>query len=120
MGLLEQERLDALTERTRKGGGEIVRLLGKGSAFYAPAQAALEMAESVLLDQRRLLPCATLLNGEYGVDGLFVGVPTILDATGVRRVIELPLNEREHAAFARSVKSVRRTTREVERLLPPA
>lgn len=117
MGLLRQERLDDLIERTRKGGGEIVRLLGRGSAFYAPAQAALEMAESVLLDQRRLLPCATLLNGEYDVNGLFLGVPTILDRTGVRRIIQLPLDDQERAAFAHSVESVRRTTREVERLV---
>ncbi|MEM7589786.1 MAG: malate dehydrogenase, partial [Myxococcota bacterium] len=109
MGLLQQSQLDAVVQRTRKGGGEIVQLLGTGSAFYAPAQSALEMAEAFLLGTHRLLPCAALLEGEYGVQGLFVGVPVILGQQGVQKVLQLPLNQEEQTAFKQSVQSVQRT-----------
>lgn len=105
---LDRATIDAIVERTRKGGGEIVNLLGTGSAYYAPAAALVEMAEAVLLDEKRILPAIAYLSGEYGYTDLYVGVPTILGAGGVERVIELKLTEEEKAAFARSVESVRR------------
>lgn len=114
MGLLKQEKLDQIIERTRKGGGEIVQLLGNGSAFYAPALSAIEMAESYLLDQRRVLPCASLLNGPYGVEGLFVGVPVVIGKNGVEKVIELKLNEDEKIAFRRSQESVQKVVNRSE------
>lgn len=117
MGLLKQDRLDAIITRTRKGGGEIVELLGNGSAFYAPALSAIEMAESYLLNQRRVLPCASLLNGEYGVEGLFVGVPVIIGQNGVEKILELPLTAQEKAAFANSKNSVEKVVNEVKTLL---
>lgn len=117
MGLLKQDRLDAIIDRTRKGGGEIVELLGNGSAFYAPAFSAIEMAESYLLDQKRLLPCASLLSGAYGVDGLFVGVPVIIGSSGVERVIELKLSSEEKAGFERSKNSVAKIVEELKTLL---
>jgi malate dehydrogenase len=110
--VLDRAKIDAIVERTRKGGGEIVALLGTGSAFYAPAAAAVAMAESYLRDQKRTFPCAALLEGEYGVKGLFVGVPVVLGARGVERVIELELDDQERAMLARSVESVRRSVAE--------
>lgn len=109
---LDQGKLDAIVERTRKGGGEIVALLGTGSAFYAPAVSAVTMAESYLNDSRRVLPCSALLEGEYGVRGLFVGVPAVIGARGVERVVEVDLDEAERAMLARSVESVRRSVAE--------
>ncbi len=106
MGMLSQEKLDAIVDRTRKGGGEIVGLLGNGSAFYTPALSAIEMAEAYMYDQKRVLPCATQLNGEYGVDGLFIGVPTIIGAGGVEGVVEVELNGEEKKAFQVSVDAV--------------
>jgi malate dehydrogenase len=116
MGLLKQDRLDAIIDRTRKGGGEIVQLLGNGSAFYAPALSAIEMAESYAYDQKRLLPCAAYLEGEYGVNGLFMGVPIVIGSKGVERVIELGLEPHEKESFARSVASVQKTVDEVNGL----
>ena len=107
MGHLAEERLEEIIARTRKGGGEIVGLLGNGSAFYTPALSAIEMTEAYLLDKKRMLPCAAFLQGEYGIDGLFIGVPVILGAGGVEKIIELPLTEEERAGFERSVNSVR-------------
>ncbi|MBI5066744.1 MAG: malate dehydrogenase [Deltaproteobacteria bacterium] len=109
---LEPSRLDAIVERTRKGGGEIVQLLGTGSAFYAPAVAAIAMAESYLRDKKRVLPCSALLEGQYGVNGLFLGVPVVIGASGVERILELDLNEAEKAMLARSVESVRKSVAE--------
>jgi malate dehydrogenase len=106
MGWTTQERLDAMVERTRKGGGEIVNLLKTGSAFYAPAASAITMAESYLKDQRRVLPCAALLTGQYGVNGMYVGVPVVIGANGVERIVEITLDEAEKAMFAKSVASV--------------
>jgi malate dehydrogenase len=107
MGWTTQAKLDAIIERTRKGGGEIVNLLKTGSAFYAPASAAIQMAESYLKDKRRVLPCATYLNGEYGVKGLYVGVPVIIGANGVEKIVEIDLNAAERQMFLKSVESVK-------------
>ncbi|HLX34886.1 MAG TPA: malate dehydrogenase [Candidatus Limnocylindrales bacterium] len=105
--LLSAERVQALVERTANGGAEIVALLKTGSAYYAPAAATFEMVESILLDRKRVLPCATYLTGEYGVDGLFVGVPVVLGAGGMERVIEIRLSADEQAAFDKSAGAVR-------------
>jgi malate dehydrogenase len=105
--LMSEERVRALVERTANGGAEIVALLKTGSAFYAPAAATFEMVEAILGDRKRVLPCAVLLDGEYGVDGLFVGVPVVLGAAGMERVIEIRLSADEQAAFDRSAASVR-------------
>ena len=107
MGWLTQEKLDAMVERTRKGGGEIVNLLKTGSAFYAPAASAIAMAESYLRDKKRVLPCAAYLAGEYGVDGLYVGVPVVIGENGVERVLEVTFDEAEKAMFEKSVNSVK-------------
>ena len=105
--LMSAERIEALVNRTRNGGAEVVALLKSGSAFYAPAASVVEMAESILRDRRRVLPCAVYLDGEYGVDGLFVGVPVVLGNAGVERVIEITLTPEEQAAFDKSAASVR-------------
>jgi len=107
MRWLSQERLDQIIDRTRKGGGEIVALLKTGSAYYAPASAAIQMAESFLRDKKRVLPCATYLNGEYGVKGLYVGVPVVIGAGGVERIVEIDLNAAERGMFMKSVESVK-------------
>jgi malate dehydrogenase len=107
MGWTTQERLDAIVQRTRDGGAEIVGLLKTGSAFYAPAAAAIQMAESYLKDQKRVLPCAAHLQGEYGVDGYYVGVPVVIGAGGVERVVEIRLDASEQAAFTASVEAVK-------------
>jgi malate dehydrogenase len=101
-----QERLDAIVERTRKGGGEIVNLLKTGSAFYAPAAAAIAMAESYLKDQKRVLPCAAHLANGYGVKDMFVGVPIVIGEKGVERIVKLRMRADEKEAFAKSVASV--------------
>ena len=102
-----QEKLDAIVERTRKGGGEIVNLLKTGSAFYAPAASAIAMAESYLRDKKRVLPCAAYLSGQYGVNGLFIGVPIVIGAGGVERIVEVAFSADEKAMFEKSVASVR-------------
>ena len=102
-----QEKLDAIVERTRKGGGEIVNLLKTGSAFYAPAASAIAMAESYLKDKKRVLPCAAHLSGQYGIDGLFIGVPIVIGANGVERIVEVTFSGDEKAMFEKSVASVR-------------
>ncbi len=107
MRWITQDRVDAIIDRTRKGGGEIVALLKTGSAFYAPAHAAIEMAESYLRDQKRVLPCAAYLIGEYGVKGLYVGVPVVIGASGVEKIMEIDLNMRERSMFTKSVESVK-------------
>jgi len=107
MGWTSQEKIDAIVQRTRDGGAEIVNLLKTGSAFYAPASSAIAMAESYLKDKRRVLPCAAMLNGEYGVKGLYVGVPVIIGANGVEKVVEIDLNAAEQAMFDKSVTAVR-------------
>ena len=106
-GLLTQDQLDAIIKRTRGGGGEIVGLLKPGSAFYAPAESAVAMAKSYLLDKKRVLPCAVWVEGQYGLDGMYVGVPALIGAGGVEKVVEFPMNDDEKAMFAKSVESVR-------------
>jgi malate dehydrogenase len=106
MGWTTQPKLDAIVERTRKGGGEIVNLLKTGSAFYAPAASAIAMAESYLKDQRRVLPCAAHLSGQYGVKDAYVGVPVVIGANGVERIIEIVLDDAEKAMFAKSIAAV--------------
>ena len=105
--LMPRERIDSLVERTRKGGGEIVSLLKTGSAFYAPSAAAVQMAESILKDQKRILPCAAYCDREYGVGGYFVGVPAMLGVGGVEKVIEIQLTAEEKTAFDDSVAAVK-------------
>jgi malate dehydrogenase len=107
MGWTTQAKLDAIVERTRKGGGEIVNLLKTGSAFYAPAASAIAMAESYLKHQRRVLPAAAHLTGQYGVHDAYIGVPVVIGARGVERIVEITLDETESAMFAKSVASVR-------------
>ena len=107
MGWTTQEKLDAIVQRTRDGGAEIVGLLKTGSAFYAPAASAIEMAEAYLKDQKRLLPCAAWVDGAYGLNGMYVGVPTILGAGGVERVVDIKLNRDEQAMFDKSVEAVK-------------
>ena len=101
-----QAKIDAIVQRTRSGGGEIVELLGNGSAFYAPASSAIAMAESYLKDKKRVLPCAAYLNGEYGVKGMYVGVPVVIGAKGIERIVEVKLDAKERADFRKSVKAV--------------
>ena len=105
--LIPQDRLDAIVARTRTGGGEIVNLLGNGSAYYAPAASLVEMAEAILKDQHRILPSIAYLEGEYGFEGIYLGVPTVLGANGIERIIELELTESEKAALSKSVDSVK-------------
>jgi malate dehydrogenase len=107
MGWSTAEKIEDIVQRTRDGGAEIVGLLKTGSAFYAPASSAIEMADAYLKDKKRLLPCAAYVDGAYGLDGLYVGVPVILGAGGVERVVEIELNEDEQAMFDRSVSAVR-------------
>jgi malate dehydrogenase len=107
MGWTTQERLDKIIQRTRDGGAEIVGLLKTGSAFYAPATSAIAMAESFLKDKKRVLPCAAYLNGEFGVKGMYAGVPVVIGAKGVERILSLTLTAEEQAMFTKSVDSVR-------------
>ncbi len=120
MGWMTQEKLDQIIDRTRKGGGEIVGLLKTGSAFYAPASSAIAMAESYLKDQRRIFPCAAWLQGEYGVNGLYVGVPVIIGQNGVEQVVEMTLTSEEQAAFDSSVQAVKELTSIVSKFVSAA
>ncbi len=107
MGWTTQERMDAIVQRTRDGGAEIVGLLKTGSAFYAPATSAVEMAEAYLKDQKRLLPCAAYCNGEFGLNGMYVGVPTIIGAGGIEKIVDIKLSADEQAMFNHSVNAVK-------------
>src|SRR5579883_1108809 len=118
MGWTTQAKLDAIVERTRKGGGEIVNLLKTGSAFYAPASSAIAMAESYLKDQRRVLPCAAYLNGEYGLTDLYVGVPVVIGAGGVEKIVEVALDPAEKQMFEKSVASVRELVEACKKINP--
>jgi len=113
INMLSHSSLNKIIDRTKKGGGEIVGLLGNGSAFYGPALSAIQMAESYLHDKRRVVPCASLLNGEYGIKDLFVGVPIVIGKNGVEKVIELPLSNDEKKLLSKSVNSVQRSVNEV-------
>jgi malate dehydrogenase len=117
MGWTTQSRLDGIVKRTRDGGGEIVALLKTGSAFYAPASSAIMMAEAYLKDQKRFLPAAAYLTGQYGVNGIYVGVPVILGAGGVEKVIEIELNADEKAMFDHSVNSVKELVSITQKML---
>ena len=112
-----QKKIDAIIERTRDGGGEIGRLMKTASAFYAPASSAIAMAESYLKDNKRVLPCAAYLNGEYGVKGLYVGVPVVIGKKGVEKIVELKLNSTEKKQFNNSVKAVRNLTNLAAKLI---
>jgi malate dehydrogenase len=116
MGWTTQEKIDKIVERTRNGGGEIVALLKTGSAYYAPASSAIAMAESFLKDKKRVLPCAAKLNGEYGVKGLYIGVPVIIGAKGVEKIIEIKLNPDEQKMFDNSVNAVKELMTAVDKL----
>ena len=107
--LISAERLSEIEERTRFAGGEIVKLFGNGSAFYAPAQSAIEMAESYIKDKKRVIPCASLCQGEFGVDGYFIGVPTVIGADGVERILEFELQDHEKEALNNTLVAVKKT-----------
>ena len=107
MGWSTRERIDAIVQRTRSGGGEIVALLKTGSAYYAPATSGIEMAEAYLKDKKRLLPCAAYLSGQYGQDELYVGVPVILGAGGVEKIVEIQLSDSAKQNFQVSVDAVK-------------
>jgi len=117
IGLLSRSKLDSIINRTRKGGGEIVKLLGNGSAFYSPALCAIQMAESYAYDQKRVMPCAALLNGEYGIKDLFVGVPIVIGASGVEKIIEVPLSSVQKSALNHSIDSVQKCVNDVNKKL---
>ena len=106
MGWSTQEKIDQIVQRTRDGGAEIVGLLKTGSAFYAPAESAIQMAESYLKDKKKLLPCAAFVEGEYGLNGIYVGVPVIIGKKGVEKIVEINLTESEKKMFDHSVDSV--------------
>jgi len=118
LGFFSQESLDAMIKRTRGGGGEIVALLGTGSAFYAPAASAIAMAESYLRGKKRMFPCPAHLNGEYGVNDTYVGVSAVIGAGGVEKVVELPLDENEKAMFSKSVASVQSLIEACKKISP--
>ena len=107
MGWSTQEKIDAIVQRTRSDGGEIVALLETGSAFYAPATSAIDMAKSYLYDKRKMMSCAAYLNGEYGEKEIYVGVPVIIGKNGVEKIVEIELNDEEQTAFTNSVNSVK-------------
>jgi malate dehydrogenase len=117
MGWTTQAKIDAIVQRTRDGGGEIVKLLERGSAFYAPAASAVAMAESYLKDKKRVLPCAALLKGEYGMRDLYVGVPVVIGAGGIERIIQVELNPEEKAAFDKSCAAVRELVDAAKKLI---
>ena len=117
MKWLTQKKLDDIVKRTANGGGEIVALLKTGSAYYAPASAAIQMAEAYLKDKKRVLPCAAYLRGEYGVKGLYVGVPVVIGAKGIEKVVEIKMNQEEKRAFRKSVAAVRKLVSESNKIL---
>ncbi len=110
--LISPERIAEIEERTRFAGGEIVKLFGNGSAFYAPAQSAIEMAESYLKDKKRVIPCASLCEGEFGIDGYFIGVPTVIGSGGVEKILEFELLEEEKTALHNTLEAVKKTVKE--------
>ena len=110
--LLSEEKISAIEERTRFGGGEIVKLFGKGSAFYAPAQSAVEMVESFVRDKKRVIPCASLCEGEFNINGYFIGVPTVIGSNGVEKILTFELNEEEKNALENTLSEVKKTVEE--------
>ena len=117
MEWLTQKKLDDIVKRTANGGGEIVALLKTGSAYYAPASAAIQMAEAYLKDKKRVLPCAAYLRGEYGVKGLYVGVPVVIGAKGIEKVVEIKMNREEKLAFNKSVAAVRKLVNQSKKII---
>jgi malate dehydrogenase len=115
--LIPRDRLEAIVDRTRKGGGEIVSLLKTGSAYYAPSAASVQMAEAIIKDKRRILPCAAYCDSEYNIGGYFVGVPCILGRNGVEKVLEVPLSPDEKTAFQTSIEHVKELVAQAEKLL---
>jgi len=118
MRWITEKRLEEIVQRTRDGGAEIVGLLKTGSAFYAPASSAIAMAEAYLKDKKRVLPCAAYLNGEYGVKGLYIGVPVVIGAKGVDRVVEIQLDRKEREAFSKSVEAVKELVEACQKIAP--
>tara|TARA_B110000438_G_C15178063_1_gene378929 strand:- start:88 stop:507 length:420 start_codon:yes stop_codon:yes gene_type:complete len=112
--LISEERIAEIEQRTRVAGGEIVKLFGNGSAFYAPAASAIEMAEAFLRDKKRVIPCASLCEGEFGIDGYFIGVPTVIGAGGVEKVLEFDLLDSEKAELAQTMEAVKKTVAETK------
>ncbi len=112
--LINAERLKEIEYRTRVAGGEIVKLFGNGSAFYAPAQSAIEMAESYIRDKKRVIPCASLCEGEFGIDGYFIGVPTVIGSNGVEKILEFTLNDDEKTELNKTLEAVKKTVAETE------
>lgn len=112
--LLSKDKIDAIVDRTRKGGAEIVKYLKTGSAYYAPAAASAEMVESIILDQKRVLPCAAWLQGEYGMKDLYMGVPVVIGKNGAEKILEFPFNDEEKAMFATSAEAVKKTVAETK------
>ena len=117
-GKIKQEKLNEIVSRTQNGGAEIVKFLEKGSAFYAPAASGVEMAESYLKDQKKQLPCAAFLNGEYGVSNLYAGVPVIIGSTGVEKIVELSLSNEEKINFKKSIDSVKELLKSAQKIDP--
>ena len=110
--LINSDRLKEIEDRTRVAGGEIVKLFGNGSAFYAPAQSAIEMAESYIRDKKRVIPCASLCEGEFGIDGYFIGVPTVIGCNGVEKILEFSLNDDEKTELNKTLEAVKKTVAE--------
>ena len=110
--LIPEDTLEAIVKRTRVAGGEIVKLFGNGSAYFAPAQSAIEMAESYLLDKKRVIPCAALCEGEFGINGYFIGVPTVIGSGGVEKILEFQLTEEENSALQNTLQHVKKTAEE--------
>lgn len=114
--LLPQDQIDQIIQRTRDGGAEIVNLLKTGSAFYAPSAAVAQMVDSIALDKKRILPCAALLNGQYGIDGLYIGVPVVLGSNGIERILEISLTSAEQGMLKHSADAVRELVDSIQRL----
>ena len=110
--LISKEKLDAIVERTRFGGGELVKLFGNGSAYYAPAASAIEMAESFLKDKNRVLPCAALCEGEFDIDGYFIGVPTVIGKNGIEKILDFKLLDSEKDELNKTLEAVKKTVEE--------
>lgn len=110
--LISEKRIKEIEDRTRVAGGEIVKLFGNGSAFYAPAQSAIEMAESFLKDKKRVIPCASLCEGEFGIDGYFIGVPTVIGSNGVEKILEFSLTDNEKSELSKTLDAVKKTVHE--------
>ena len=110
--LVSKERLNEIIERTKYAGGELVKLFGNGSAYYAPAASAIEMAESYLRDKKRLIPCAALCEGEFGIDGYFIGVPTVIGANGIEKIVEFDMNNEERGQLEQTLNAVKETVAE--------